>query len=299
MLIYIREKYPLKTLEDQVKKKQQQDISASLQITDWEIEQEIKLQKEKETKTQYHLAEIVIPFDNPEQEESAKQNLNQLIEELKKGAQFSALARQFSASASAAQGGDMGWLTEDQLDPEIIETLHHLQPGQLSIPIRTSQGYVIVAFIERKLPGADGNTLLTMKQVLLPFPKNVTEDEARKIMDIAQEITQSAKSCPDLERISKEKFPSAILHSSNNEPLATFTEPLQQVINSLALNQGSEPLLTEDGGLLVMVCEKKSKAPEEFSKEDIMGLIASRKHSLLARRELRDMRRQAFIDVRM
>ena len=298
-LVFIREKYPLKTLEDQVKKKYTQDASPSLQITDWEIEQELKLQKEKDTKTQYHLAEIVLPFDHPDQEESIKQNLNQLIGELEKGAHFSALAQQFSGSATAAQGGDMGWLTEDQLEPEIKETLYHLQPGQLSVPIRTAQGYVIIAFIERKLPGSEGNALLTMQQVLLPFPQNVTEEEARKIMSTAEEISRSVKSCPDLEKVAKEKFPSASFHLSTNEPLSSFAEPLQQVILSLSLNQASEPLLTNEGSLLVMVCEKKSQKSEEFTREDIQALIASRKHALLARRELRDLRRQAFIDIRM
>ena len=298
-LIYIREKYPLKTLEEQIKIKQPQEMAPSLQITDWEIEQELKLQKEKDTKIQYHLAEIFLPVDTPDQEERVKQNLNQLIGELEKGAHFSALAQQFSGSATAVQGGDMGWVTEDGLEPEVKETLSHLHPGQLSIPIRTSQGYVIIAFIEQKLPSADENALLKMQQVLIPFPNNVTEEEARGIMTGAEEITHAAKSCPDLEKIAKEKFPSTASHLSNNEPLSTFAEPLQKVILSLPLNQASEPLLTEDGCLLVMVCEKKTQTSQEPAREDIIALITSRKHGLLAKRELRDLRRQAFIDVRM
>ena len=298
-LIYIREKYPLKTLEDQVRKKYQQDISPSLQIADWEIDQEIKFQKERETKTQYHLAEIVLPCDRFDQEESVKNNLNQLIEELQKGAHFSALAQQFSQSATSTQGGDMGWLTEDQLEPEIKEALSQMHPGQLSIPIRTSQGYVIIAFIERKLPGSDGQLLLTMQQVLLPFPKDPTEEKIREIMSKAEDISRKGKSCPELENIAKKDFPSASFHLSHNEPLSSFPEFLQKVINSLTLNQGSEPLLTEGGALIVMACEKKSQNAEKFTKEDAKVLIANRKHTLLARRELRDLRQQAFIDVRM
>ncbi len=298
-LIYIPEKYPLKSLEEQVKKKHTQDLSLSLQIADWEIDQEIKLQKEKETKTQYHLAEIVLPFDRLDQEEGVKQNINQLIEEIQKGAHFSALAQQFSQSATSTQGGDMGWLTEDQLDPEIKEAVSQLQPGQLSSPIRTSQGYTLIAFIEQKLPYSEESTRLTMQQVLLPFPKNITDEKAKEIMNVAQEISHAAKSCPDLEKIAKERFPSTIVRLTQHEPLSTFPEPLQNIINSLALNQVSEPLLTQDGGLLVMVCEKTSKKTEDLSREDAQAHIAARKHSLLARRELRDLRRQAFIDVRM
>ncbi len=298
-LIFIREKYPLKTLEEQVRKKYNQDTLPSLQIADWEIDQEIKLQKEKETKSQYHLAEIVLPFDHPEQEENVKQTLNKLIEELEKGAHFSALAQQFSQSATSAQGGDMGWLSEDQLYPEIKEALSHLHPGQLSVPIRTSQGYVIIAFIEQKLPTTEGNTLVTLQQVLLPFPPNVSEEKAREIMNKAEEISHSAKNCADLTKVAKEKFSSATFHLSQNEPLSRFPEPLQKIINSLAVTQGSEPLLTQDGALLVMLCDKKSQKIEELTREEAQAIIAARKHALLARRELRDLRRHAFIDLRM
>ncbi len=298
-LIYIREKYPLKTLEDQVRKKYSQDISPSLQIADWEIDQEIKLQKEKETKTQYHLAEIVLPFDQPDQEEGVKKNLTQLIEDLQKGAHFSALAQQFSQSATSAQGGDMGWLTEDQLEPEIKDAVSHLQPGQLSQPIRTSQGYALIAFIEQKLPGTEGQTRLTLQQALLPFPKDTTEEEASKVMRIAEAISSSAKNCPDLEKIAKEKFPSVTFHLSKDESLSNFPAPLQKVLSSLSLHQASQPLLTQEGGLIVMVCEKQSKKAQEFTREEAEALIASRKHALLAKRELRDLKRHAFIDLRM
>jgi len=297
-LIFIREKYPLKTFEDQLGKKRHQELVPSLQLTDWEIEQEIKLQKEKNTKKQYHLAEIVLPFDHLDQEGEVKNNLHQLIEELQKGAHFSALARQFSQSATSNQGGDMGWLTEDQMEQEIREVVTQLQPGQLSSPIRTSQGYVLIAFVEQKLPSSEGETLLTMQQILLPFPQDVTEERAKEIMEKAAEIGKTAKSCPSLEKIAKDQFSTTKTHLTQGDPLSSFPLPFQNVIKSLELNQGSEPLLTQEGALVVMVCDKKIQKAEEFSREDAIANIVSQKHSLLARRELRDLRRQAFIDVR-
>lgn len=296
---------PMKTLEDQIKASLtwisyiREQYSPTLQIADWELDQEIKAQEEKETKTQYHFAEIVMPFDGPEQEERVKADLNRLIEELQKGAHFTALAQQFSASATAAQGGDMGWLTEDQVAPEIKDVLTELTPGQLSKPIRTQQGYVLLAFIEQKLPGAEGRTLLSIQQALLPFPKDVNEEKARSIMEMATAISKSAKSCPDLEKIAKEKYPGTQSHLASNKQLGSLPEPLQKILQPLAVNQASEPLLTEDGALLMMVCEKESAADQKFTTEDARDVISERKLSLLSRRELRDLRRHAFIEMRM
>ncbi|MBY0500585.1 MAG: peptidylprolyl isomerase [Alphaproteobacteria bacterium] len=296
---------PLKSLEDQIHSNLiwveliREKFTPTLQIADWEIDQELKLQKERDTKTQHHLAEIVLPFDGPEQEERVKSDLANLIVELEKGAHFSALAQQFSQSATSAQGGDMGWLTEDQLELEVREFLSHLQPGQLSQPIRTPRGYILLAYLEKKLPTNDAQMLVKTQQVLLPFPKNVTEDVARAIMVKAEEISQESKSCVDLENIAKSKFPSSVSRMSKGEPLSNLPGPLQEIVHSLPLNQASKPLLSNDGGVIIMVCEKKSQKVAELKKEDIQAIIAERKLSLLARRELRDLKRHAFIDVRM
>lgn len=152
---------PLKTLNDQIKASIvwieyiRAKYSPTLQISDIEIARERQLRKDTESKTQYHLAEIVLPFETPEQENQAKADLERLIEELQRGAHFAALAQQFSQAATAAQGGDMGWLTEDQLLPEVREFVDHMDPGMLSRPIRISQGYIIIGYIEKKLPGTE------------------------------------------------------------------------------------------------------------------------------------------------
>jgi peptidyl-prolyl cis-trans isomerase SurA len=296
---------PAKTLENQIRANLvwveliRAQYTPALQIADWEVEQELKRQKEKGTKPQYHLAEIVLQFEGSEQEEQAKNDLNRLIEELQKGAHFSALAQQFSQAATAAQGGDMGWLTEDQLPPEIKEFVSHMEPGQLSQPIRMPQGYVIIGYIEKKSPESEGQTFVTMQQILLPFPEGVTEEKARSIMEIAEELSRTGKNCPHLEKIAKSKFPAASSQTSPSVPLSTLPEALQKVIQPLELNKASEPLLTEKGGLLVMVCEKKHQKAPELSEDYAREIVAERKIGLLARRELRDLRRHAFIDVRM
>lgn len=298
-VFYIRQKYPLKSLEDSIQKKHEHDISPSLQIADWEVEREIQRQKEKDTQTQYHLAEIFLNVDNKSQEESVKRNIAELFQEVRRGANFQVIAQQFSQSPTASVGGDMGWLTEDQVEPEIRELLTQLQPGQLSPPIRTSQGYTIIAYIERQLPKADGSVSLTVQQVLFPFPQNAAEWMAREIMNQAGDVAKKAKSCSTLEKLAKQTSPSAQAHMIRNEPMENLTGELLSLIQSLDLNKASEPLLTPEGAVVVMVCDKNVQKTKELSRNEIVDLIASQKYSLIAKRELRDLRRNAFIDIRM
>jgi len=298
--VFIHEKYPLKTLTEQLRKKSGQEYSPSLQISDWEIDEEFKRQKEKTQKTQYHLAEIVLHVDNLEHEEAVKKNLNQLIEELQKGAHFTAIAQQFSESATAAQLGDMGWLTEEQLESEIKEALADMQPGQISKPIRTSGGYTVLAFIERKTPGdVQEQKRVTLRQVLLPLPDPMTEEKAQAMMNKIQTMAPLAKDCYEFETLAKSKFPDAISRLLPSQPLANFPEPLQKVINSLPLNKMSDPLITEEGAVLIMVCNTNIEKPEEITLDDVKEIIAKRKYALLSQQELQELRRHAFIEVRM
>lgn len=300
-MIYIREKYPLKSFEEQVGRKNpnHSEFIPSLQIADWEIDQELKHQREKDTQKQYHLAEISLPIDAPEQEAEVKKTLDKLAEELQKGAQFQALAQQFSQSPTASQGGDMGWLTEDQMEPEIRDSVTKLFPGQLSMPIRTSQGYVLVAFVEQRLPTAESQAMLTLQQILLPYPPGITEADLPEVLKSRAGIVGKAKTCAALEKLVREEFPSNQTKHIKNTTFSNLPGPLQNVVAGLDVHQLSEPMPTPDGVVFIMVCEKQAPKGLEFSRDDAIAAITSRKHLLLSRRELRDLRRHAFIDIRM
>jgi foldase protein PrsA len=70
-----------------------------------------------------------------------------LLDELKSGANFAALAQQSSEDVgTAANGGDMGWFPRDVplMPPEVVETAFALQPGETSGVVESEQGYHII-----------------------------------------------------------------------------------------------------------------------------------------------------------
>ena len=79
--------------------------------------------------------------DNPEQDEEVHRFADRLYDQLHQGANFSAVAQQFSQSATAAVGGDIGWVRADQLSPELGKAVAQMRPGELSPPIRAGAGY--------------------------------------------------------------------------------------------------------------------------------------------------------------
>ena len=69
---------------------------------------------------------------------------NRLVEQLRSGASFSAVAQQFSQSSTSGQGGYIGWVAEGQLDQEIINIVRNLDKDGISNPINSTGGYYII-----------------------------------------------------------------------------------------------------------------------------------------------------------
>lgn len=102
------------------------------------------------------LSEILLPVYDPGQEETVLREGQELVRTLRNGADFAALAAQVSASASADNGGDLGWVSMAALTPELRARLAALEPGQVSDPILGPNGVQIVLVRDRRAAAEGG-----------------------------------------------------------------------------------------------------------------------------------------------
>ena len=80
-----------------------------------------------------------------------------ILAELKKGTDFAELAKQKSKDpGAAAEGGDLGYFTKDQMVPEFADVAFKLEKGQLSDPVKSQFGWHIIKVEDkRKKPAPD------------------------------------------------------------------------------------------------------------------------------------------------
>ena len=71
--------------------------------------------------------------------------------QLKKGTDFASLAKEKSKDPGAAEGGDLGWFTKDQMVPEFAEAAFKLDKGQISDPIKTQFGWHVVKVEDKRV----------------------------------------------------------------------------------------------------------------------------------------------------
>jgi peptidyl-prolyl cis-trans isomerase C len=98
---------------------------------------------------------ILIRVTDPKDEKASKQAENKiraLIERLKKGEDFAALANEFTEDPSGKQnGGDLDYFTKDQMVPEFSAAAFRLEKGQISEPVRTQFGWHVLKVEDKRI----------------------------------------------------------------------------------------------------------------------------------------------------
>lgn len=112
--------------------------------------------------TQYHVRQILLKTSTHASEAELKEQIKAIHERLTRGEDFAKVAIKDSEDESRLGGGDLGWLSEGDLPPQMENILKHLAPGKISEPFETPYGVVIVQLLETR--------------------KNEATDEARKML---------------------------------------------------------------------------------------------------------------------
>lgn len=274
--------------------------SQTMEISDEEIDEALKQAKEHANEPQSRVAEIFLAVDNPSQEDEVKRLAERISDQMRHGARFSAVAQQFSQSATAAVGGDMGWVRPDQLPPELGKVAPQLKIGELSQPIRSGGGFYLLVVLDRRtgMTGSDQGPVYDLVQVVFPLPPQTSETTRRLAVNELQSIRNAAKDCPSLLKIGKEKAPQ--LSSEGRLTAAEMTPEMRGLVNRLPIGQVSPTIVQKNGVGVVMICSKTdAKAGKGPSREEISEAILRQRLDNVARRYLRDLRRNAYVDVRV
>lgn len=278
-----------------------QRLKRQVVVGNEEVDDAVRRLSENSGRPRHLVSEIFLAVENLSDEEDIRRNALRIIRQVREGANFAALAQTFSQNANAASGGDLGWVVPGQLPEEVDAALANMQPGQLAGPIRSRGGYYIVALRDRRQPGAGrpDQVVVQVKQIILPFPESPTESDIQDMLATAQAIRQKVNDCGQVGVID-EMLGRPSVTDMGKFTIADLSQPLQAPLMALAPGQMTAPMRSGSGNIVMfMVCERIS--PEETlpDADKIRALLEREKLDFLARRYLRDLRRAAFLDVRV
>jgi len=261
-----------------------------IRISDAQIDETLNRLTANASKPNYRVAEIYIEA-TPDIGgiDGAMQGAQAMIQQLSEGAPFPLLAQQFSSSPTAAQGGDMGWVREGELRPEIDQVIQQMETGNLSTPIQVPGGVYVVALLDKKVSEAD--TLYKLKQV------NIENEDSETAKSRLIALKDTLKSCDTLTEDIKELegVKSADMGEIKSSDL---NEEILSVLSSTDVGSLGDPIDRPNGAVSIMVCSREASGSDIPTRDEIENRLIDQQLAQASKRHLRDLRRQATLVVR-
>ncbi len=335
---------PISTLEDKVRAEiawsyvVQRQLRPQINVSESEIDAAFeRLERRRETR-QFRLAEIVLK-DDGRGDEAMYNRVIEILQHLQSGAPFRAVAAEFSESATAARGGDLGWMEPADLPRQYREAVTELQPGQVAPPVEVEGGVAILLVVDRhdgrtdaprsayEMPPPEAAETVTaesadmrvmLKQIVIP----VTEDEPEAVVTAktarAATLAREINSCEEMEE-RMAHFLSADTGSVGPVDVAQLPPPMAKLVSELPIGKLSPPVPHRNGIAVIMVCERTGSAPvfaehaeraatpaappastgDDMLRDEIANEIGGERLMRLQEHYLRDLRAAAYIEWRL
>ena len=264
------------------------NFGGRIKVGDPEIEEQYEKAVKAVNQTRYLVSEILLNLDNFSTEEQVRQLSGEIVKQLQSGTSFPAVARQFSIAPTAGQGGQLGWISADQLNPRLSQVIRQMQVGQISPPIPTTGGLYILALVDKRAGGNDPSKN-QFDVLTVSFPASV---KSQRIDEFADDF----KTCRRAQN--KAKKLNASVKRSGLRQLRTLPGAIALAVANLEAGEVAPPSQQNDVTNVYIVCDRKDDLGIEISRDQIADNIFSQRISVMARRHLRDLRRDAVVEYR-
>jgi peptidyl-prolyl cis-trans isomerase SurA len=275
-------------------------VRSQVDVSEAEIDDAMSRMRSNVGKTETRVAEIFVPVDRADSVDEGKRSADRIMEQLRRGAPFAAVAQQFSQGASAAAGGDLGWVLPGALDPSLDAAVERVQPRTFSEPVRSGSGWHILYVVDRRPFAAarPDDVKLNLVQMTLALPSNASPEETSRATTEAQKAMSSVRQCSDLHVQARQVkgSTSGDLNGVRVGDLAANPQMYEQ-LPRLPIGGTAGPYRVAEGLQVVALCSK-SGGDGLPTRDAISQQLLIQKLDSAGRRYMRDLRRQATIDIK-
>ena len=282
----------------------EREVDNRIVVTDNEIDYFLSQQAAAPgVATEFNLSHIMLRLPDqasPEVVAQQRARAEQVLAQLRGGAEFSKLAAGFSDAPDALQGGAMGWRSRDRLPDLYAQALDALKPGEVSGIIRSPAGFHLIKLIERRGGGLPAIVEEThVRHILVKTSEIVSEADARRKLENLRERIVNGADFSELAKLNSDDA-SSIKGGDLGWIFPGDTVPeFERVMNGLKVGQLSEPFVSPFGWHLVQVLERrKTDVSGERKRQEARLILRERKADEAYQEWLRQLRDRAFVEYR-
>ena len=283
----------------------QRRVAERIQVTNQEVQNflasdlgQIQLSEE------FRLANILIPVPeaaSPDEIRAAAQKTAQVYDSLRGGADFAQTAMSSSASENALEGGEIGWRKSAQLPPAFAEMIRGLSVGDITEPVRTPGGFMIVKLLEKR----GGDTLVRdevhVRHILIKPNEVRSEAETRRLVERLYQRIIAGEDFATLAKNFSEDPGSALNGGDLNwiDPNSLVPE-FREVMAKTPSGQLSEPFKSPYGWhVLEVLGRRATDSSEQYREQQAMNVLRNRKYDEELQAWLRQIRDEAYVEIKL
>lgn len=253
-----------------------------------ELDQEIAFAASSNAKS-YRISEISVP-SGPGQEGEVRATIGRIMGELQRGRDFASLARRYSRAPSAQNGGDVGWVPETVLPPELAELVAKTPPGGVTPPFATPTSVSIYRVSESRddIPDWARESAVSLTRIAVPIGGDANAARRR-----AEELGAQSNGCGSIPSLEAQETRESI----DSKLVSALPGPVRDAVQLLQAGQSSRAVRTDDSIDIYIVCEK-SGGVDDNARIQLRDQIRTQRLTRLAEGYLQDLRREAVIERR-
>lgn len=291
-------------------KLRQKAVLGRVVVTDKDVDrylesQSLRVQKDLE----YHILHMLIAVDSGASAQAvanARERMQALRKKALGDASFRELAIAYSDGQNALQGGDLGWLRGGFLPTLFADVVPQLKKGEVSPIFRGRSGFHLIKLAGiRSISGdvAPDQAIVEevkLRQILLK-PNEIRDDKrAKKQLQDLRTRLQAGDDFAELARQHSDASSASKGGDMGWLQVKQLPPTLAKQIQQLKPNQTSEPFETPPGWQIIRLEGRRQRdLSEELRRQHARQAIGRRKMAQAGQRWLREMREDAYVDIRM
>ena len=283
----------------------QRRVAERIQVSEQEVKNFLASDLGKmQLSEEFHLANILIPTPesaNSEAIQAAARQAQDVYQQLKQGADFNALAVARSSSENALEGGDMGWRQAAQLPPPFDTMLSSMPIGDVTQPIRTPGGFIILKVLEKRGGGTQTRDEVHVRHILIK-PSEIRSPAATK--ELAERLYSRIQNGEDFGELAKSfsEDPGSALNGGDLnwvDPNSLVPE-FRETMASTPVNTISKPFQSQFGWHILEVLGRRATDNTEQAREQqAMMVLRNRKYDEELQTWLRQIRDEAYVEIKL
>lgn len=283
----------------------QRQVENRINVTDVEIDNYLSTQElQGSGETEYRLSHILITVPDGASESEREQRrmvAEQILEELGAGREFSELAKEYSDSAQAADGGDLGWRKLSEIPSLFSDEVRNMKKGDVSGIIKNDSGFHVFELTDTRSGESHVVTQTHARHILLrPDELSSEQDIRTRLQQLRERIVNGA----DFEELARAHSTDTVSAAEGGDlgwiNPGDLVPEFEQVMNSLEPGEVSRPFKSDFGWHIVQVLDRRERDnTEQYRRAQAREAIRKRKTEEAMQNWLREMREEAYVEYRL